>query len=224
MKMMIDQRITNRSGAMKASIVAIFVALASAIAAPVDAADAVAEWNSIKAPAAPELKKVTASAKDTALIVMDMQTNSCNAERRPRCLETVAPVADLLKRARAKGMLVIHTITTSGTREMLLKELAPEASEPHVQAGVDKFFKTNLEEQLKAKGITNVILVGTAAEGAVLGTATGAALRGMKVIVPVDGMSSADAYAEQYTAVYLTKSPGTATAATLTRAGTIDIN
>jgi nicotinamidase-related amidase len=221
---MIDQPIAGRAGVVKASAIAAFVVLASAIAAPAGAADAVAEWNSIKAPAAPELKKVTASTKDTALIVMDMQTNSCNAERRPRCLDTVAPVADLLKRARAKGMLVIHTITTSGTREVLLKELAPEASESHVQAPVDKFFKTNLEDQLKAKGITNVILVGTAAEGAVLATATGAAQRGMKVIVPVDGMSSADPYAEQYTANYLTKSPGTAAAATLTRANMIDIN
>lgn len=222
--MMFDQRTTDRAGAVRASAIAGFVALASAMAAPVDAADAVAEWSSIKAPAAPELKKVTASTKDTALIVMDLQTSSCNAERRPRCLDTLAPVADLLKRARAKGMLVIHTITTSGTREMLRKEVAPQASEPHVQSTVDKFFKTNLEEQLKAKGITTVILVGTAAEGAVLGTATGAAQRRMKVIVPVDGMSSADPYAEQYTADYLTKSPGTAAAATLTRAGMIDIN
>jgi nicotinamidase-related amidase len=221
--MMIDQRIAGR-GVVKASAVAVFVVLASAVAAPVSAADAIAEWASIKAPAAPELKKVTANSKDTALIVMDMQTNSCNAERRPRCLDTVAPVADLLKRARDKGMLVIHTITTSGTREMLLKELTPQASEPHIQAGVDKFLKTNLEEQLKAKNITNVILVGTAAEGAVLGTATGAAQRGMKVIVPVDGMSSVDPYLEQSTAVYLVKSPGTAAAATLTRAGMIDIN
>jgi len=34
---------------------------------------------------------------------------------------------------------------------------------------------------------------------ALLRTATGAALRGFQVIVPVDGMSAGDPYAEQYT-------------------------
>jgi nicotinamidase-related amidase len=38
-----------------------------------------------------------------------------------------------------------------------------------------------------------VIAVGTAANGAVLYTASAAAFRGMNVIVPVDGISSATA-------------------------------
>lgn len=206
-----------------ASFAAAFVALALCAANPVHAADVIAEWNSVKAPAAPELKRVTVNPKNTALIVMDLQTSSCNAERRPRCLDTIAPVAELMKRARAKGMPVIHTITTSGTLGMLLKEVAPRAGEPHVQASVDKFLNTDLENILKSKNITSVILVGTAAEGAVLNTATGAAQRKLKVIIPVDGMSSTDAYTEQYTATYLIKSPATASAATLTRVGMIEI-
>ena len=39
-----------------------------------------------------------------------------------------------------------------------------------------------------------MIVTGTAANGAVLYTASGAALHGMNVIVPVDGMSSEDLY------------------------------
>ena len=57
---------------------------------------------------------------------------------------------------------------------------------------VDKFLGTDLEKILKDKGIATVIIVGTAAHGAVLYTGSGAAMRGMNVIVPVDGMSSVD--------------------------------
>jgi len=188
-----------------------------------DAGDIIADWSTVKTPAAPELKKVTVSPKDTALIVMDIQTNSCNKERRPRCLDTIAPVSELIKRARAKGLPVIHTMSSSGTLENLVKDVAPAQGEPYVKSGVDKFLGTDLDKILKSKNIANVILVGTAAEGAVLSTATGAAQRKLKVIIPVDGMSSADAYAEQYTAVYMVTSPGTSAAATLTRTGMIDI-
>lgn len=214
---------TKMFGTLSAGVAAAFVAFTLGAATSTQAADVIAEWGSVKAPSAPELKKVTVNPKDTALIVMDLQTNSCNAERRPRCLDTIAPVSELMKRARAKGMPVIHSITTSGSLEILLKDVAPVAGEPYVKASVDKFLKTELEDILKSKGIANVILVGTAAEGAVLATATGAAQRGMKVIIPVDGMSSADVYTEQYVATYMTKSPGTASAATLTRTGMIDI-
>lgn len=187
------------------------------------AGDIIAEWGTVKAPTAPELKKVTVNPKDTALIVMDLQTNSCNKERRPRCLDTIAPVSELMKRARAKGLTVIHTMSSSGTPENLVKDVAMAPGEPSVKSSVDKFFGTDLENILKSKNIANVILVGAAAEGAVLATATGAAQRKLKVIIPVDGMSSADAYAEQYVAIYLLNSPGTSAVATLTRAGMIDI-
>jgi nicotinamidase-related amidase len=53
-----------------------------------------------------------------------------------------------------------------------------------------------------------VIIAGTTAEGAVLHTATGAAMRGFKVIVPIDGMSAGTLDAEQYTAWYLVNAPG----------------
>jgi len=77
-----------------------------------------------------------------------------------------------------------------------------------------------LEKILKEKGVKTVIVVGTAAEGAVLNTASQAALRGFKVIVPVDGvLSSATAYAEQYAAWHLANSPRIGPQVTLTRIG-----
>ena len=69
-----------------------------------------------------------------------------------------------------------------------------------IHSNADKFLNTDLDKMLKDKGIQTVITVGTAANGVVLYTAGGAALRGYKVIVPVDGMSADDLYAVQFTA------------------------
>ena len=86
-----------------------------------------------------------------------------------------------------------------------------------MSSGPDKFMNTDLDKILKEKGIKTVIVVGTSGEGAVLNTAAGAALRGYKVIVPVDGVSSTNPYAEQYTAWHLTNAPRIGPQVTLTR-------
>ena len=83
-------------------------------------------------------------------------------------------------------------------------------------AGVDKFVGTDLEKILKEKGAKTVIVVGTAAHGAVLYTASAAAMRGMKVIVPVDGVSADTTYIEQYVAWHLVNVPVIGPAFTLT--------
>ncbi|MBP1732123.1 MAG: isochorismatase hydrolase protein, partial [Deltaproteobacteria bacterium] len=69
----------------------------------------------------------------------------------------------------------------------------------------------------KDKGIKTVIVTGTAAHGAVLYTASGAALRGMKVVIPVDGMSAESLYAEQYVAWNLVNAPRISAETTLSR-------
>ena len=53
-----------------------------------------------------------------------------------------------------------------------------------------------------------MIVTGTAAHGAVLYTGSAAALMGMNVIVPVDGMASEDLFYEQATAWLLSKGTG----------------
>jgi nicotinamidase-related amidase len=60
-------------------------------------------------------------------------------------------------------------------------------------------------------------VVGCAAQGAVIYTASGAALRGLKVIVPVDGMSADTPYAEQYVAWHLVNAPRVGAQTTLTK-------
>jgi nicotinamidase-related amidase len=113
-------------------------------------------------------------------------------------------------------------LTSKGTPDTILPEVAPKPGEAVVQSSVDKFFKTDLEAILKEKGIKTVVIVGTAAEGAVLHTATAAAMRQFDVIVPVDGMSSSEMYAEQYVCWHLLNAPGSRKRTTLTRIGMID--
>lgn len=179
--------------------------------------DVIEEWAAVKAPPPPALKPVTVDPKTTALLVLDIVQQTCNAKRRPRCLDTVPRIQGLLKEARAKGMAVAHSITTASTPADIAKEVTPLEGEPVVKAPPDKFFKTDLEKFLKDKGIKAVIVVGTAAQGAVLNTASQAAFRGFQVIVPVDGMSAENTYFEQYSAFHLVNAPGVAQRVTLTR-------
>jgi nicotinamidase-related amidase len=112
---------------------------------------------------------------------------------------------------------VVYSYTPSSTPADILKEVAPLPGEPLVQANSDKFVRTDLEKILKDKGITTVIVAGTAAQGAVLYTGSQAAFRGFKVIIPVDGMSGDNTYFEQYTAYQMANAPGVAQQVTVTK-------
>ena len=183
---------------------------------PVNAATIIDEWKSIDAPNAPKLKPVTLDTKTTALLMLDIQTTNCNQKRRPRCVAGLPKVVGLLNKARSRGVAVVYSLTSRGTQEHIRKEVAPQAGEPYVKASVNKFYKTDLEKILRAKNIQTVILVGTSAEGAVMNTATAAAARKFKIVVPVDGMSSSNTYGEQYTTYHLAKGPGVRRRTTLT--------
>jgi nicotinamidase-related amidase len=174
------------------------------------------EWNTVKAPTPPELQPVTVEPKETALLILDVQNQNCNPERRPRCVASIPKIQGLLTEARNRGMPVIYSLTRNASVADIREEVSPQAGEPIVKSGVDKFHGSQLEEILRAKGVQTVILVGTSAHGAVLHTATGAAMRGFRAIVPVDGMSAGDSYSEQYTSWHLVNGPGTRRQTTLT--------
>jgi nicotinamidase-related amidase len=188
---------------------------------PAPAQTIIDEWASVKAPPAPTLKDVTLDPKTTALLVMDFVKQTCNNERRPRCIAAIPKIEKLLAAARAKGMLVIHTTIPPVPIADTLPPLAVKGDEPVVVAWVDKFMignkDTGLEKMLKDKGITSVITTGTAANGAALYTATTASLRGFNVIVPVDGMPDSTPYIEQYVAYNLASAPVVSAKITLTR-------
>jgi len=191
---------------------------------PVQANDITTEWASVKAPEVPVLKPVTVDSKTTALLVLDLMKNNCGA--RPRCLATVPGIKKLIETARSHNMMVYYTLVgnPSTVENMVDAGLAPRAGEFSTNAGgADKFIPTDLDQRLKAKAIKTVIVTGTSAQGAVVGTSNGATQRGYKAVVPVDGMSAEDAYNEQYAAWHIYKGgpAGLTMNATLTRSDMI---
>ena len=146
------------------------------------ASDIIDEWANVKTPAAPEIKAVTVDPKTTALLMGDIMNQVCG--KRPRCVAALPAIKKLLDEARAAKVAVIYSIIPNSTAADIITDVAPTADEPTVQSGVDKFFKTNLEQILKDKGIQTVIVVGTSAEGVVTYTGGGAAIRGFNVIFP----------------------------------------
>lgn len=173
-------------------------------------------WEAITPPPVVATKPVRLDAATCALLILDIEEWTCNPERRPRCPDSVPRIKAFLDQARAKGMAVVYSLTRKGSPQTILPGVRTLDGELIVQSGVDKFFRTELEKILADRQIKTVVIVGTAAEGAVLNTATGAALRGLNVVVVLDGMTSATLYAEQYTAWHLLNSPGTRDSATLT--------
>ncbi len=178
-------------------------------------------WHTVDVPEPPPAQDVELNSATTALLILDVQQQNC--AKRPRCLAALPRLKALLERARASGVAVVYTLTKTATREDILEEVAPFDQEPSVASGVDKFFNTELESILAGKNIETVILVGTAAHGAVLHTGTGAAIRGIKIVVPVDCMTSLETYTEQYSAWHLANAPGTKAQATITRSNMIRI-
>lgn len=201
---------------MKRHLIAVAAAgLVLAFALAAQAADIVDEWASVKAPAAPALKEVKVDPKTTALLMLDFMKQNCG--QRPRCLATLPAMKTLLGEARAAKVPVVYSIIANSTIADVLPDVAAQPDEPHVLSGPNKFRNMELEKILKDKGITTVIVAGTAANGAVLQTAVGAVGRGLNVIVPVDGLSSADAYDDLATVYTFAKAPALSVKATLTR-------
>lgn len=206
----------KREFAIVAAIIATATILLSTVGSPARAANIIDEWGNVKAPAAPTLKPVTADPKTTALLMLDyLPAPYCSPD--PRCVASLPAMNRLLTEARAKGATVVYSVAGKYGPADILKDVAPVGNEPSVKSKADKFLNTDLEKILKDKGIQTVIVTGTAANGAVLYTGTGAAVRGLKVIVPVDGLSADDLYAEQLTVWQLAHGPGFGAQVTLTR-------
>jgi nicotinamidase-related amidase len=195
---------------MRSIIIAALAAVS--LAGSAKAGNIIEDWADVKAPPAPALKPVTVDPKSTVLLVMDLLKQSCNNQRRPRCVASISHISKLMAAAREKGVLVVSTTLPTVPIADILPQVAPKPGEPTFAARVDKFTlgekDTGLQALLKARGIKTVIPVGTASYGAVLYTGSAAALRGYTVVVPVDGMSSEDQYFDQATTWLLAKGTG----------------
>jgi nicotinamidase-related amidase len=177
------------------------------------------DWNQAKLPPPPQLKPVKLVAKETALLVMDFTVQTCTPERRKRCADSVPKVKKFVEAAREHGALIIYSVAVPNSVSTdVLKDLTPAAGEQVLPPlGPDKFINSDLEKTLKDKGIKTVVAMGTQAQTSVLHTGGEAALRGFKVIVPVDAMSADDLFPEAYTAWHLANAARISNQVTLTR-------
>jgi nicotinamidase-related amidase len=177
------------------------------------------EWDQAKFPPAPALKPAKIVPAETALLVMDFTKQTCTVERRKRCADSVPKVVKLVDEARSKGALIIYSVAVPNSVPAdILPELKPAAGEQVLPPlGPDKFINSDLEKTLKDKGIKTVVAMGTQAQTSVLHTGATAALKGFKVIVPVDGMSADNVFPEAYTAWHLSTAARISANVTLTR-------
>lgn len=199
--------------------IAAIAAAALLVSAAARGGTVIDDWYSAKLPPPPQLKPVTLVPKETALLVMDFTVQTCAVERRKRCADSVPKVKPFVEAARAKGALIIYSVAVPGSVPSdILKELAPAPGEEVLPPlGPDKFINSNLEKTLRDKGIKTVVAMGTQAQTSVLHTGADAALRGFKVIVPIDAMSADDLFPELYTAWHLANAARISNQVTLTR-------
>lgn len=148
---------------------------------------------SVQMPAPPAPVAVALKPATTALFISDVVEPICKAQ--PTCAGGMAPkIKELLARARKAGMLVVYS-TQDANMEKWMPEVKPAAGDPLIPSkGQDRFFSTELDTVLKAKGITTVILTGWKVSGSILYTSVGATLRGYTVVVPADTTSAPTDY------------------------------
>ncbi len=153
------------------------------------------------------LERCVLTASKTALIIVDMQKDFVYSNGKlyvPGSEKIIAPLRDLLNKCREKRLTIVftqdwhpedavefriwpkHCIAETQGAE-IIDELKPNPGEFIVKKETyDAFFNTNLESILNRAGVENVIVTGVVANICVLHTAGSAALRGFKVVLPVD--------------------------------------
>lgn len=212
------------TAAIPTAFIAVMIMMCLVVGVGVNTSQAktvVDEWSGVKIPPPPELKQVNIKPEVTALLLLDFNSQTCNMKNRPRCIESIPAVKKLLVDARSKGVSIVYSLSPGAEVKDIDAELAPMSGEPVVTSGPDKFIGTDLEKILKEKKIETVIVTGTAAHGAVLYTASGAAFRGMNVIVPVDGLSADSLFPELYTVWNLANAPRVSAKTAITKMGLI---
>ena len=149
--------------------------------------------------------------RTTALVIVDMQNDFVDPEGRlcvPGAQATVPVIAQLVSMCRAHGMLVVYTqdwhapddpeaalwgphavADTWGAENV--PDLGPKPRDLVVRKlRSDGFYGTSLGHELSRRRIDTLIVTGTVSNICVLHTAGSAALRWLRVVVPVDAVSA----------------------------------
>jgi len=147
----------------------------------------------LQMPATPDPVRVALKPATTALLVLDYVDPICTSQ--PKCKGEMLPaVTPFMARARQAGVVVAY-----GTREQSMSKWLPEVAPAPgdikiVNTTQDRFYNTDLDKALKAKGITTIIMVGWKVSGSVAYTSVGATVRDYTVVIPVDTTAAATDY------------------------------
>ncbi|AAL64601.1 cysteine hydrolase family protein [Pyrobaculum aerophilum] len=166
----------------------------------------------VKVPKIAVVDKVSLPAKQTALVIVDMQNDFAHPDGKlygPAAREIIPRIASLLERARAKGVRVVYTQDThykddpvefpiwgqhvvKGTWGwQIVEELKPREGDIVIEKmRYDAFFGTPLDHVLRMYGVRHLVVTGTVANICVLHTVASARLRLYDVVVPIDAIAA----------------------------------
>jgi len=147
----------------------------------------------LQMPALPDPVRVTLNPATTALLVLDYVDPICKSQ--PKCMGEMLPaLTSLMQRARKAGVVVAYG-TRERTMSSWLPEIAPAAGDIKiVSVAQDRFYNTDLDKVLKAKGVTTIIMAGWKVSGSVTYTSVGATVHDYTVVVPVDTTAASTDY------------------------------
>ena len=147
----------------------------------------------LQMPSPPDPVSVMLDPATAALLIFDVIEHIC--ARQPETRERMVPaIASLLAGARKAGVTVAYG-TRAANMSTWLPEVAPAPGDIRIENHAqDRFYNTDLDKALKAKGIATLILTGWKVSGSVTYTSVGATLRGYTVVVPIDTTSDATQY------------------------------
>lgn len=168
---------------------------------------------------------VTALDKQTALVLIDLQKGIVSRQTATPIQEILKHVIKLIEAFRKKGLPIIFTNVvmrdaawtktrkeqnmqqgTTPTPDMF--EIIPEVNKQPEDTLVTKhtwsaFYETNLEDELKKKGITGIVIGGVATSIGVEGTARAASERGYNIAFAKDAMTDMAAEAHERSLKYI---------------------
>jgi len=147
----------------------------------------------LQMPALPDPVRVTLNPATTALLMLDYVEDICRSQ--PKCRSQMLPaMTPFMARVRQAGMTVVY-----GTRQQNMSKWLPEVGPAPgdiriVNTAQDRFYNTDLDKTLKAKGITTIIMVGWKVSGSLTYSSVGATLRDYTVVIPMDTTAAATDY------------------------------
>jgi hypothetical protein len=147
----------------------------------------------LQMPPLPDPVRVALNPATTALLVLDYVEPICNSQ--PKCKAEMLPaMTPFMTRVRKAGLVVAY-----GTREQnmskWLPEVAPASGDIKIMnTAQDRFYNTDLDKALKAKGITTIIMVGWKVSGSLTYTSVGATLHDYTVVIPMDTTAATTDY------------------------------